>query len=431
MMQPGKTSTRCALLMVVCFAVHTSLAEEVKKPTRPFPGNEKADIWLLAGQSNMGGWGLLKAPIETDPRVMEFKSPDWVPAENPAHQNFVSPGWDPNGKESVRDNILRQRDDIRLPEGLTPEGWLQQAEARGLKLGGVGPGLFFAKNLSRAISRPIGLVNWSYGGGAIKRWAPEKAGATTNTKVQEILDAIGPIKGVIWYQGETDALLPETAEAYGDALLGLVDSLRHDTRDPDLPFVCVQIGRYAMRADEKTNLGWEKVREAQRMAARKRKNVFLTSAIDLLTDDPIHVSFEGHERLGKRIAEVASSMVYKLPARGRPIDLVSAEVIQPQSERPMIRLRFSGVTGRLRAAGRATGFELRQTTPGSDVMRMAYRVDFDRDDPSALIVGVWRPFKQERDQLIYGMGVNPYVNIVDEKDMPVPAFGPIDLEIPN
>ena len=149
-----------------------------------------------------------------------------------------------------------------------------------------------------------------------------------------------------------------------------------------------------------------------------------------LTDDPIHVSYEGQARLGRRLAEIVCSMVYKMPGHGKPIDVVSAEVLQPQNERPMIRLRFRGVTGRLRAAGRATGFELRQK-PGSDVMRMVYRVDFDPKDPSALIVGVWRPFKQEQDRLIYGAGVNPYVNIVDDKDIPVPAFGPIDLEIPR
>src|SRR2546429_621717 len=164
---------------------------------------------------------------------------------------------------------------------------------------------------------------------------------------------IGPVKGVIWYQGETDAMPPETAEAYGKALLGLIDSLRHDTADPNLPFICVQIGRYAMRADEKTNLAWEKVREAQRLATHRRKNVYLVSAIDVLTDDPIHVSYEGQARLGRRIAEIVSSMVYHLPGHGKPIDVLSTEVRQAQNERPMIRLRFRGVTGRLRAAGRA------------------------------------------------------------------------------
>ena len=62
---------------------------------------------------------------------------------------------------------------------------------------------------------------------------------------------------------------------------------------------------------------------------------------------------------------------------------------------------------------------------------MVYRVDFDPKDPSALIVGVWRPFKQEQDRLIYSAGANPYVNIVDDRDIPVPAFVPIDLEIPR
>src|SRR5262249_3295801 len=152
------------------------------------------------------------------------------------------------------------------------------------------------------------------------------------------------------------AMLPETAEAYGKALLGMIDSLRRDTKEPDLPFICVQIGRYAMRADEKTNRAWEKVREAQRQAARKRKNVYLVSAIDLLTDDPIHISYEGQARLGKRIAEIVCSTVYKLPGHGKPIDVLSTEVLQPQNERPMIRVRFRGVTGRLRAIGRATGF---------------------------------------------------------------------------
>jgi sialate O-acetylesterase len=428
-MAPRPLCCRFAVLLLVCLPACPAVAQEVKKPTRPFPGPEKADIWVLAGQSNMGGWGLLKAPIETNRRILEFRNPDWVLAEDPAHQNFVSPGWDPKGKDSVRENIFLQRDDIRMPAGLTPEAWVRQVESRGRKLGGVGPGLFFARHLLRAINRPIGLVSWSYGGGAIKRWAAPAPGKTTDTNIRQILDLVGPIKGVLWYQGETDAMLPETAEAYGDALLGLIDSLRRDTGDPDLPFVCVQIGRYAMRADEKTNRAWETVREAQRLATHRRKGVYLVSAIDLLTDDPIHLSYEGQARLGKRIAEVVCSTVYKLPGHGKPIDVVSAEVLQPQNERPMIRVRFGGVTGRLHAAGRASGFELRQTTPGSDVMRTVYRVDFDPADPSALIVGVWRPFKQEKDRLVYGAGVNPYVNVVDDKDIPVPAFGPIDLEI--
>ena len=110
MMAPRPFFAPAALLFLICLPARPTVAQESKKPAHPFPGAEKADIWVLAGQSNMGGWGLLKAPIETDPRIMEFRNPNWVRAENPFHKNFVSPGWDPKGKDSVRDNILRQRD---------------------------------------------------------------------------------------------------------------------------------------------------------------------------------------------------------------------------------------------------------------------------------------------------------------------------------
>jgi hypothetical protein len=35
----------------------------------------------------------------------------------------------------------------------------------------------------------------------------------------------------------------------------------------------------------------------------------------------------------------------------------------------------------------------------------------------------------EPTRLVYGAGLNPYMNIVDEKDMAVPALGP--LEVPR
>src|SRR5215471_13234368 len=119
MMSPRSLATLAALLVQTCLSVPSMHAGELKKPTRPFPGDQKADIWVLAGQSNMGGWGLLKAPIEAEPRILEFRNPDWVPAENPAHRNFVSPGWDANGKDPVRENILLQLSHIPLPKGMT------------------------------------------------------------------------------------------------------------------------------------------------------------------------------------------------------------------------------------------------------------------------------------------------------------------------
>ena len=60
--------------------------------------------------------------------------------------------------------------------------------------------------------------------------------------------------------------------------------------------------------------------------------------------------------------------------------------------------------------------------------RVLYRVDFDPTDPAAVLLGIYTAFRpQDHDKIIYGPGRDPYVNIVDERDMPVPAFGPLDL----
>src|ERR1044071_8691730 len=53
-----------------------------KPGSHPYPGNVKADIWVFSGQSNSQGWGLFKAPVEPDPRIMFFDSENrWVIAQ--------------------------------------------------------------------------------------------------------------------------------------------------------------------------------------------------------------------------------------------------------------------------------------------------------------------------------------------------------------
>src|SRR5207247_7796767 len=125
-------------------------------------------------------------------------------------------------------------------------------------------------------------------------------------------------------------------------------------------------------------------------------------AIDLTLDDPIHLGFEAYQRLGPRLAEIALTEAYQQSGHGAPIDLESVEVLQPENRRPMIRVRFSGVSGRLTAAGRPAGFVLRARRPSEDPSRLypqppapdvplhtIYRVDFDPADPAAVILGIF------------------------------------------
>src|SRR5687767_7002053 len=60
------------------------LAQANKKPATIRLPAEQADIWVIAGQSNAGGYGLLKAPTEPDRRVLHFnRNNEWEVAEEP------------------------------------------------------------------------------------------------------------------------------------------------------------------------------------------------------------------------------------------------------------------------------------------------------------------------------------------------------------
>jgi sialate O-acetylesterase len=189
---------------------------------------------------------------------------------------------------------------------------------------------------------------------------------------------------------------------------------------------------------------WEHVREVQRQMAQKRKNVYVVASVDCYPMvDPIHLDFGAFQRLGPRLAEVALSEVYQLPGHGTPIQLESIQVEPMRSYKTgevvhghtVIRVRFNGVTGRLRSAGRPSGFSLRFPEVGEDILKkgvpVIYATEFDPRDSAAVLLrltgtpdslkGVFKAV------LYYGAGLDPYCNIADGKDMALPAFGPVAL----
>jgi sialate O-acetylesterase len=55
-----------------------------------------------------------------------------------------------------------------------------------------------------------------------------------------------------------------------------------------------------------------------------------------------------------------------------------------------------------------------------------YQTEFDPQDPKAVLLRYCGPLPDQfKPVLYYGSGLNPYCNIVDEKDMAIPAFGPV------
>ena len=169
------------------------------------------DIYLLIGQSNMAGRGIIteQYAVEGDPRVLMLNQENkWVPAKHPLH--FDKPS-----------------------------------------VAGVGPGLSFGMEMAKANpSRKIGLVPCAVGGSPIDMWKEGALYTSTNTRpyddmVLRIREAMksGSVKGIIWLQGESDAK-PGLVDAYLPKLKALVEKLRVLLNEPALPFVAGELGRF-------------------------------------------------------------------------------------------------------------------------------------------------------------------------------------------
>jgi sialate O-acetylesterase len=242
----------------------------------------------------------------------------------------------------------------------------------------------------------------------------------------QAIDQVGgpqKIKGLVWYQGESEAMCG-LQDQYEELFLNFIDAVRRDLGRPDLPILYVQLGRVCLGGLNAP--AWNKVREAQRRIAAQRPNVYFVPALDLELDDLIHLSTQAQQRLGARLAETALTHVYQQPGHATPIDLAGVEVLDAAGGR--LRVRFTGVTGKLQALGRPAGFVLHSPTLPFEQTPQIYRIDFDPGDPAAVILTAWGPLKGPL-TLTYGDGLDPYVNLTDANDMAVPAFGPVDLPL--
>lgn len=385
--------------------------------THPYPGGVEADIWVLAGQSNMQGYGLLTGEQPANPKVMMFGlNNEWMPATPPTHRVYTAAA-------PVFKNLILAKN-----PGITEEAWNKMAEGeRKMPANTTGPERSFAELVAGVTGHNIGLLPCALGSTSMADWSPATRDqgdrSLYGNMIQRIKMVGGRIKGVLWYQGESDAGNATTINAYPSAFLELVDSIRRDTGIPDLPFVYVQIGRFCLE-NQDSAASWEAIREEQRVLAAKRKNLWVVPAIDLPLDDLIHIGAPGQARLGKRLAQVAFTHIYDVKGYGTPIDFMACEILPPRDVlHNRMRVRFSGVTGWLQSQGRPAGFELRSDDPKKDGP-MVYKVEFDPSDPTAVIVwyskAITSPVK-----LYYGAGLNPYVNITDSLDMAIPAFGPV------
>lgn len=233
-------------------------------------GMERLDLYLLMGQSNMKGRGVMpEEPLRVPRIVMMHKGTDrWFLARHPLHL-------------------------VGDPETF-----------KGHDNAGVGPGLSFARSMAeKQPGTRIGLIPCAVGGSPMRSWQPgaklyEEAMRRARLALEQGPEGKTRIAGAFWLQGEADAR-PEREPVYAESLNKLVDGLRSDLDIPNLPFIGCTI--LELRED---------------VAMRKRINELLlalpdqrpcTACVDARDlkghiGDLVHIDTPGQEEIGRRFA---------------------------------------------------------------------------------------------------------------------------------
>jgi sialate O-acetylesterase len=214
------------------------------------------------------------------------------------------------------------------------------------------------------------------------------------------------IRGVIWYQGESNAV-PGDAYHYRDQFVALIKQWRRDFRQPALPFLWVQLANFGQGLDTPTSSPWAMLRESQ-SSALKLPHTAQAVTIDVGNPNDIHPTDK--QTVGHRLALAARHVVY-----GQSL-VYSGPVYHSMTiEGHAIRLHFSSPGSALKVRGdRLAGF----TIAGTDRHFHPAQARIDGNDVVVRAAGVSTPVAVR-----YGWSSNPAeANLVNAVGLPASPF---------
>lgn len=165
----------------------------------------------------------------------------------------------------------------------------------------------FAQQIYSQLDIPIGIVNCSHGSSTAEAWISPEAFAgnsalkgaigreyegisalyrNPSTLYEQMLKSFKglSIKGVIWYQGESNGYFPDK---YATMFAGLITDWRRFFGDESLPFVFAQLPSYRMPED-KTDEKWAELRWAQYQVGRTVPNTAMVVTTEYGDSTNIH-----------------------------------------------------------------------------------------------------------------------------------------------
>lgn len=268
------------------------------------------DVWLCAGQSNMQAWAAgsdVEQFLKTadDPLLRVFLV-DVTSTTAPVTKFRQGP---PPGMVDVQRAKMNQYGLKWTPSAQEAARWFSAVTYA------------FGRGIHRETGVPTGLITAALGGTPAQAWTPREA-LLALPALRPLVDqpgasglyngSIAPlapfaIKGVVWYQGESNADTYEEATQYRTLLPAMIGSWRKAWGYP-LPFVLVQLPAFHPIQTQPSDSPWAWLREAQAMTAQSVPQVALAVTIDTGSADNLHPSTKA--AVGERAARAALALAY-------------------------------------------------------------------------------------------------------------------------
>jgi sialate O-acetylesterase len=324
-------------------------------------------------------------------------------------------------------------------------------------------GYFFGRQLYETLGVPIGLINDAWGGSACEAWVPrerlaadpkykdllasweerEKNYAEAKKAFEDevakakaegkpapnpgrnpdglmrgnsrpgnifngvLLPTIGyGIRGVIWYQGESNA---GRAYQYRDLFPLMIQTWRELWGQGDFPFYWVQLADFMEEKPEPVDSAWAELREAQTMTLKRLPRTGEAVIIDLGEGKDIHP--RNKQGVAKRLARWALAKDY-----GVDVPYQSPTYKSMEKKDGKVVLTFEHVDGGFRPFDVAAprGFAI----AGAD--RKFVKAEAKVVGPDK--VEVWSPQVAQPEAVRYAWADNPVCNLYSARGLPTTPF---------
>ena len=328
-------------------------------------------------------------------------------------------------------------------------------------------GYFFGRELHKTLGTPVGLIHTSWGGTPAESWtslptlksepdfkpildrfeqamkiypqAKEKYEKQMTRWKQEVEKAkiegkpepnqprqpLGPehpyrpaglyngmvapiipygIKGVIWYQGESNA---GRAFQYRKLFKAMIQDWRRSWSQGNFPFLFVQLANYMEIQPQPVDDEWAELREAQLMALASQKTAMAVT-IDIGDADDIHP--KNKQEVGRRLSLGALAIAY-----GHDIEYSGPIYDSMSIKNDKIRLRFKHTDGGLVTKGNEPlkGFAI----AGKNRKFFWANAEIDGDE-----LVVWSNQVPKPVAVRYAWASNPVCNLYNKAGLPASPF---------